>query len=242
MAIFAFSFKRMKYSEFEDIISAQRLQRYLLSCHSDTRKAMSLYRYNIKLSQELLGVVGCFEVALRNKINNLFISQFGSDWLRDFILPGGIFYSDPRVAKTKKIITKVYEGLLRDNKYSHDKLLSEMEFGVWKYMFSNVQYALTGQTLLSIFPNKPISSAVQNYDNTYIFRELDYINNLRNRIAHHEPICFGNGANRNIINTYYALNRYSRILTLFQWLNINGLSLLYGLGDIVNVTNRINQL
>ena len=232
----------MKYSEFEDIISPQRLQRYLLSCHSDTRKAMTLYRYNIKLSQELLGVVGCFEVALRNKINNLFISQFGSDWLRDFILPGGIFYSDPRVAKTKKIITKVYEGLLRDNKYSHDKLLSEMEFGVWKYMFSNVQYALTGQTLLSIFPNKPISSAVQNYDNTYIFRELDYFNNLRNRIAHHEPICFGNGANRNIINTYYALNRYSRILTLFQWLNINGLSLLYGLGDIVNVTNRINQL
>ena len=232
----------MKYSEFEDIISPQRLQRYLLSCHSDTRKAMTLYRYNIKLSQELLGVVGCFEVALRNKINNLFISQFGSDWLRDFILPGGIFYSDPRVAKTKKIITKVYEGLLLDNKYSHDKLLSEMEFGVWKYMFSNVQYALTGQTLLSIFPNKPISSAVQNYDNTYIFRELDYINNLRNRIAHHEPICFGNGANRNIINTYYALNRYSRILTLFQWLNINGLSLLYGLGDIVNVTNRINQL
>lgn len=232
----------MKYREFEDIISPQRLQRYLLSCHSDTRKAMTLYRYNIKLSQELLGVVGCFEVALRNKINNLFISQFGSDWLRNFILPGGIFYSDPRVAKTKKIITKVYEGLLRDNKYSHDKLLSEMEFGVWKYMFSNVQYALTGQILLSIFPNKPISSAVQNYDNTYIFRELDYINNLRNRIAHHEPICFGNGANRNIINTYYALNRYSRILTLFQWLNINGLSLLYGLGDIVNVTNRINQL
>ena len=237
-----FRLERMKYSEFEDIISPQRLQRYLLSCHSDTRKAMTLYRYNIKLSQELLGVVGCFEVTLRNKINNLFISQFGSHWLRDFILPGGIFYSDPRVAKTKKIITKVYEGLLRDNKYSHDKLLSEMEFGVWKYMFSNVQYALTGQTLLSIFPNKPKSSAVQNYDNTYIFRELDYINNLRNRIAHHEPICFGNGANRNIINTYYALNRYSRILTLFQWLNINGLSLLYGLGDIVNVTNRINQL
>ena len=232
----------MKYQDFEEIISPQRLKRYLISCHSDTRKAMTLYRYNIKLSQELLGIVGCFEVALRNKINKLFISQFGYDWLRDFILPGGVFYSDPRVAKTKKIISKVYEGLLRDNKYSHDKLLSEMEFGVWKYMFSNVQYALTGQTLLSIFPNKPISSAVQNYDNTYIFRELDYINNLRNRIAHHEPICFGNGANRNITDTYYALNRYSRILTLFQWLDINGISLLYGLGDIVNVTKRINQL
>ena len=65
-----------------------------------------------------------------------------------------------------------------------------MEFGVWKYMFSNVVYALMGQSLLHIFPNKPTSTRQHRYDNSYIFQELDYINKLRNRIAHHEPICF----------------------------------------------------
>lgn len=232
----------MKYSEFEDSISPERMQRYLITCNSDTRKAMTLYRYNIRLSQELLAVVSCFEVSLRNKINKQFVSQYGNDWLRDFILPNGVFYSDHRVAKTKNIIEKAYNGLMRSNSYSHSKLLSEMEFGIWKYMFSNVQYKLTRQTLLGIFPNKPRSTPLTQYDNSYIFGELDYINNLRNRIAHHEPICFGNHANRLSIDTSYALNRYSRIITLFNWLGINGRALLYGLGDVVGMCNKINSL
>lgn len=232
----------MVYTEFEDIISQDRMRRYLVACNSNTRKAMTLYRYNIRLSQELLAVVGCFEVALRNKINRHFIAQDGNDWLRDLILPYGKFSSDHRVDKTKRIIKKAYEGLMRSCTYSHTKLLSEMEFGIWKYMFSNVQYNLTGQSLLSVFPNKPRSTKIQRYDNTYIFQELDYINNLRNRIAHHEPICFGNGTKRNLIDTSYALNRYSRILTLLTWLDIDGLSLLYGLGDVTGICNKINAL
>ena len=70
--------------------------------------------------------------------------------------------------------------LMREGNYSHSKLLSEMEFGVWKYMFSNAAYALMGQRLLRIFPNKPTSSRQHRYDNTYVFQELDYINKLRN--------------------------------------------------------------
>lgn len=232
----------MEYSEFEELISPDRMSRYLTACNSNTRKAMTLYRYNIRLSQELLAVVGCFEVALRNKINKRLIALYGDDWLRDFILPHGNFYSDHRVEKTKKIIQKAYNGLLRNNTYSHNKLLSEMEFGIWKYMFSNVQYALTGQSLLSIFPNKPISTPNNQYDNSFIFQELDYINNLRNRIAHHEPICFGTGIKRSSIDTSYALNRYARIIMLLEWLDINGYSLLYGMGNVVGICNRINGL
>ncbi len=232
----------MKFSEFEDIISPERMRRYLAACNYDTRKAMTLYRYNIRLSQELLAVVGCFEVALRNKINKQFVSQHGNNWLMDFIMPGGCFHSDHRTAKTKNIIEKAYNELLRNNQYSHTKLLAQMEFGIWKYMFSNVQYQLTGQTLLDIFPNKPRSTRSQRYNNTYIFQELDYINNLRNRIAHHEPICFGTGTNRTTIDTFYALNRYSRILTLLQWLDIDSPSLLYGLGDVVRICNKIKTL
>lgn len=56
----------MKYSVFEDIISPERMQRYLVACNGNTRKAMALYRYNIKLSQELLALIGINN--LRNRI------------------------------------------------------------------------------------------------------------------------------------------------------------------------------
>ena len=60
-------------------------------------------------------------------------------------------------------------------------------------MFNNLQYGLCGRHLLHIFPNKPKSTKENQIDNSRIFLELDYINNIRNRIAHHEPICFGFG-------------------------------------------------
>ena len=55
----------MRYNEFEDIFSAKRMQKYVLACGGDTRRAMTLYRYNLKLSQEMFTLISCFEVALR---------------------------------------------------------------------------------------------------------------------------------------------------------------------------------
>lgn len=227
----------MKYKEIEDIFSAKRMQKYVLACGGDTRRAMTLYRYNLKLSQELFTLVSCFEVALRNRIDKQMVAHLGNDWLRDAILPNGVLYYDRRVENTRKIIEKAYNGLMREGNYSHSKLLSEMEFGVWKYMFSNAAYALMGQRLLQIFPNKPRSSRQHRYDNTYIFQELDYINKLRNRIAHHEPICF---SRPNIaIDTSYVLNQYARMMKLFQWMNIDGPSLVYGLDHVAYVSGKV---
>ena len=213
------------------------MQKYVLACGGDTRRAMTLYRYNLKLSQELFTLVSCFEVALRNRIDKQMVAHLGNDWLRDAILPNGVLYYDRRVENTRKIIEKAYNGLMREGNYSHSKLLSEMEFGVWKYMFSNAAYALMGQRLLQIFPNKPRSSRQHRYDNTYIFQELDYINKLRNRIAHHEPICF---SRPNIaIDTSYVLNQYARMMKLFQWMNIDGPSLVYGLDHVAYVSGKV---
>ena len=52
----------MKYSEFEDIISQQRMRKYLLACNNESKRAMTLYRYNLKLSQEMFALISCFEV------------------------------------------------------------------------------------------------------------------------------------------------------------------------------------
>ena len=41
----------MKYTDFEDIMSAERMGKYLDACNGDTNKAMTLYRNNLHLSQ-----------------------------------------------------------------------------------------------------------------------------------------------------------------------------------------------
>jgi hypothetical protein len=126
----------MKYTDFENAFSLERISRYYTACNGDKRRAMTLYRYNLRLSQEMFTLVSCFEVTLRNRIDKQMIAQHGRDWLRDAVLPGGVLFYDSRVEKTRKIIENVYNEHVNNGTYTHSKLLSGMEFGVWKYMFS----------------------------------------------------------------------------------------------------------
>ena len=142
----------MEYKEFERIMSKKRMGRYLTACQGDTRKAMTLYRYNLHLTQDVFIVISCFEVALRNAIDVHLVPILGEEWLKDSIQPGGIFMA-PKLYKTREIIERAYNKLVKNGTYSHSKLLAEMEFGIWKYMFSPLQYRLTGRSLLKFFPN-----------------------------------------------------------------------------------------
>lgn len=229
----------MRYEEFEHFISEKRLRRYVAACGGNTRKAMTLYRYNVELAQSMFAIIGLFEVALRNAIDRQLISLFGNEWLKDSVMPSDIF-NIPNAHKTCEIITNAYNRLRRDGLYSHTKLLAEMEFGVWKYMFSPVQYRQTGKCLLRIFPNRPKSSASAQYNPSYVFNELDKINTLRNRIAHHEPICFP--TRRDEIYTDYILNEYQKILSLLSWMGINSSDFLYGLDHIASVCDKVHKL
>ena len=66
-------------------------------------------------------------------------------------------------------------------------------------------------------------------DNSKIFLELDYINNIRNRIAHHKPICFGKPV---CISDVYVRVNYNRIRTLFAWMGVDSKRLLYGMDNV----------
>ena len=229
----------MKYKEFERIISADRMTRYVQACGGDTRKAMTLYRYNVELAQTVFAIIGFFEVALRNAINSHLTARLGSEWLKDSVMPNGIF-TLPILSKTHNIIIFAYNKLQRDNVYSHTKLLAEMEFGIWKYMFSPIQYRQTGRDLLRIFPNRPRSSAQAQYNPSYIFNELDKINTLRNRIAHHEPICFP--AQGEQIYTDYIRNEYHKMQILLEWMGIENNKYLFGIDHVNRVCNKIDGL
>ena len=134
----------MKFSDFQISMSTQRIDRYLSAMNGDTRKAMTLYRYNLRLSQELFTIVSCLEIALRNKIYTHYTELKGIDWLRDAASPGGMF-AGKTYGKTPFIIQT---GLRKLSEYSPHKLIAEMEFGFWRYLFAKHQFFAGGQSLL----------------------------------------------------------------------------------------------
>ena len=226
----------MRYSEFEEIMSVARMSRYTTATAS-TKKAMTLYRLNLRLSQELFTVICCFEICLRNAINKHNIAKLGNDWLQNGAVQGGCFDN----IKCKFTCININDAIYKLNhNYTHSKLVAELGFGFWRFMFAQNQYTATGKTLLKIFPLKPTSTPLTQYNNVHIFNQLSRINDIRNRIAHHEPICFITG--QPVKDTIYARQHYTIIKELFQWMNINESALLYGLDHVETICNQIDAL
>jgi hypothetical protein len=196
-------------------MTSARMSRYVMACSGNSKRAMTLYRKNLQLSQELFTVISCFEIALRNAIDEQLLHTLGIDWLRNGTAPGGIF-NNPHCRLTKENINDAVHKL--NHLYTHNKLVAELGFGFWRCMFAQNQFTATGRTLLQIFPAKPLSTAAIQYNQTFVFNQLAQINNLRNRIAHHEPICFVPG--QPVKGTTYARQHYGLILQLFQWMSI----------------------
>lgn len=227
----------MKFQDFEKIMTSARMSRYRTACNGNSKKAMTLYRKNLLLSQELFTVISCFEIALRNTIDNQLNQTLGNDWLRNGAADGGIF-NNRNCRLTRDNINDALHKL--NHLYTHNKLVAELGFGFWRYMFAPNQFAATGKTLLRIFPAKPTSTAAMQYNQTFVFNQLAQINNLRNRIAHHEPICFVPG--KPVKGTIYARQHYGLILQLFQWMTIDEGKLLYGIDHIHAVCDQIDAL
>lgn len=226
----------MRYSDFESVMTPARMNRYRLACGGNTRKAMTLYRKNLQLTQELFTVISCFEVALRNAIDAQAVPVMGADWLRNAAQPGGVF-DTPRCRLTRDNINDAIGKL---HVYSHHKLVAELGFGFWRYMFAQHQFNATGRIMLRVFPSKPTSTPAIQYNNIYVFNQLAALNDIRNRMAHHEPICFL--PQQPVKNTTYARQHYNLILQLFQWMQIDEAALLYGLDHINAVCNEIDNL
>lgn len=197
---------------------------------------MTLYRKNLQLSQEMFTVISCFEIALRNAIDKQCMLSLGNDWLKIGADNGGIF-DNRNCYQTKQNINDAIRKL---HIYSHHKLVAELGFGFWRFMFAQHQFNATGRVLLRVFPSKPTSTPTLQYNHTYIFNQLARLNDIRNRIAHHEPICFV--TQQPIKDTNYTRQHYNLALQLFQWMQIDEAALLYGLDHVNTICNEIDAL
>jgi hypothetical protein len=212
-------------------ISIVRYERYLFACENSQQRALALYRANIILSQQLYGVLGIFEIILRNSIDRHFISTKGNFWLEEAIAPGGYLEISPGCGDSFHSVQEAIHAL--GAQYIHDKLISKLTLGFWRYQFAKKEFAASGSALLEIFVNRPAGTPQKD-----IFQMLLKINELRNRIAHYEPICFDG----QIISTSRVLRRYNLIIDLLHWLGCNPVTILYDIDGVKQAINTVNSI
>lgn len=195
----------MKYKDFIAILSEARMSKYKYAAGGNKTKTIQLYHHNLKLSQRVFGVIGMFEVILRNAIYEHYSAKYNDpEWIVNEIAQGKLLEHEARVINDTK------SDFVRKGVYSPDKMVASFSFGFWTYLFTRRNYRVGGKTLLQIFPNK--RRGLKQID---VYNDLTAIREFRNRIAHHEPICFDN--NRNI-STAYAWQLYNLIRTYIEYM------------------------
>lgn len=198
----------MKYDECLQVLSPARLNKYAQASGYDKAKTLRLYQYNIKLSQRFYGVIGMFEIMLRNAINTHYIKYFNdANWIINQARPGGL------LEREASEILRVQHTYTNRGVYNNDKMVASFTFGFWTCLFTRRNYRVGGKTLLQIFPNK-----THGLKQTDIYKQLNDIREFRNRIAHHEPICFNITRD---IDTTYAQEHYDLIRTYIGFMGFD---------------------
>ena len=185
----------MDFKTTQKLYSEARTGKYLAACTGNKRKTMQLYRYNLRLCQRFYGVLNLFEVILRNAVNQHYQTYFAdTEWIVNQA------ESDKLLANNKDEIKQTEADYKRRGIYNNDKMVSSLTFGFWTKLFTKNGYKKGGKTLLQIFPNK-----AKGKNQADVYLDLTHIREFRNRIAHHEPICFDGSGN---ISTAFARKHY----------------------------------
>lgn len=195
----------MDYNTSQKLFSIPRIRKYSNACNNDKRKTMQLYRYNLRLCQRFYGTLNLFEVMLRNAINEHYSTHYSDpDWIINQAVTGKLLEFN------KDEINQTEAGYRKRGIYNNDKMVSSLTMGFWTMLFSKNRYKRGGKTLLRIFPNK-----IKGKNQADVYRDLTHIREFRNRIAHHEPICFDGSGN---ISTSFARNHYLLICEYISYM------------------------
>lgn len=185
----------------EAALTVDRLSTYV-NVANTKEAALELYVWNTEVSAAFYGPLQALEVTTRNAFHDQLTRAYGVTW-----------WDDPKAGLTPQARQHVQDArdkLRRENKpVTPSRIVAELSFGFWERLLtigprhSRVNYdsTLWRPALYKAFPNVRTSR-----HNAH--RPLPPLRNLRNRIAHHEPI-FG----RNLADDHQL------ILDVLGWMN-----------------------
>lgn len=162
-------------------LSQPRFDTYLREREQDRQKALALYQWNLQLSAAFIIPLHILEISVRNavvqRLDVVYTPQW--PWYRGFVqsLPDHGFYN-PR-----KDLLKV-----AGKQPTTGKVVAELKFIFWEKMFTAKHDGLLWKNHIhSVFPFAPSAMTTAQLRQR-IHDDIFEIRQLRNRIAHHEPI------------------------------------------------------
>jgi len=157
-------------------IQRERLTVYLNATATDS-EALAFYQFNELVSSQLFGLVAAFEVVLRNKVSNAIIQHFNrEDWYRarSFIS----LLAGERRANLREVRKRLKT---QGQKERSGRIVASLTFHFWGALHEG-KYR---DTLWTPFL-RTIWTDGTNVKKLH--RDLIKIRDLRNRLAHHEPV------------------------------------------------------
>ena len=133
-----------------------------------------------------------------------------NNWLQTQVISNG-FLTTKGCEKSRQTVQDVLLKFLMP--LNHNAAISQLGFGFWRYLFASKEFRSANSTLLRIFPNRPIGKGI---NQAVIFDKLSDLNRIRNRIAHHESICF---SYNKTLSDRYTRHDFDIIIELLQWMN-----------------------
>lgn len=184
-----FSYQAGEIDALERGLSVERLSGYVRSAHGDRGLAIRLYERNTRLSESLYGVVQGLEICLRNAIYRVLSSAYGTDWYEHMSM---LSYPLPQKLASAR------DSIMRQGKLlTPGRVVAELSFGFWTALVGpKYEKRLWVPHLHRAFPNalRPVDPQAlprkkpAMLDRSGIASRLEGVRQLRNRIAHHEPI------------------------------------------------------
>jgi abortive infection bacteriophage resistance protein len=171
----AFTYDEAMLNALEHTLSASRLRPYLGKSSNDKGKALELYVWNTQVSEALFNPLRGLEVAMRNSIDVQLTAEYGESWYEK----ESLFLSD-QVEKIKK----VKQQFDKKRELTKPDIVAGLSFGFWVDILYHTMYdELWRKSLCKAFPNRP-----QGTMRKHVGSKVENLRQLRNRIAHHEPI------------------------------------------------------
>lgn len=183
------------------ILSEPRFATYLQHCGNDRTGALRLYQWNLELSSAFIVPLHLLEVSLRNAVVECLVAvhTLNWPWNQGFIrrLP-----DPPRGYSPTRDLAHV----ARMPNPTMGKVVADLKFVFWEKMFTARHDArLWDLHIRAAFPYAPPSLTVAEI-RAKIHDDVSVIREMRNRIAHHEPVFLRDN-----------MDDYTKIYNLIAW-------------------------
>jgi len=179
-----------------NIISQERLTKYLTAAGYDTQRALDLYGWNIQISEAFFPVLSASEVCLRNTVSARLLVLYGPRWWEDTTFL-------TQINNGRRIVKTARDKLRTKGPVTSGGMTAELNFGFWVNMLLPRHEPVFWTDLYTSFGDLPSSVTCP-----ALYTRCDAVREFRNRVFHHEPIL-----ERNITK------EYSQIMELIKWLS-----------------------